>query len=290
MKKHSSLNLALLGYPAEHSLSPSLFYYFAQRAEREIYYHILSLNRIDDINRTLTQAFEILNLNAINITSPYKSAVYQLIQNPNTALQNIKVANILWQKNDLWEGENTDLIGAKALCNAMQLKTLKLPIVVLGAGGGARTIGEILSHEDVDFFYSNRTHEKALELAQLYGANLLKFEELKYIDFPHIILSCLPHYTPLPELSVEQIRSVGDIAYVPSAISLLAKQWGIPYTSGYSWLFAQAVANYQIVTGDVQTKFPLCPIESLPRVELVQTTWSENLKTDRTIKHYLLKE
>ena len=260
---NSALRFALLGYPVEHSLSPTLFTYFAQQAHRPISYHLLSRHIPEEageaaLRSTLLWAFEALHLDALNITSPYKLRVGALCtpSPEHTAHLATGAVNLVWLHNSVMYGTNTDIVGAEYLIEKANVRAYQLPVLVLGAGGAAEPVLQALRNENIDCICCNRTNEKALKLADKYSASFLAYEELHRFCKPLILFSVLPHNVPLPPIRPEIVRSTIDVAYVDSSLREFALSLGIPYTSGYGWLFAQAVANYRIISGDTTTPLP----------------------------------
>ena len=238
---NSTLRFALLGYPVEHSLSPALFSYFAQQAHRPISYRLLSREIPKEageatLRSTLQWAFETLHLDALNITSPYKLRVGALcIPSPeHPARLATGAVNLVWQHSGVLYGTNTDIVGAEYLIERANVRAYQLPALVLGAGGATEPVLQALCNQKIERICCNRTNEKAQKMADEYSASFLVRPEI--------------------------IQAAVDVAYVTSPLRELARSQGIPYVSGYGWLFAQAVANYRIISGDATTPLPYCDL------------------------------
>lgn len=264
---NSTLRFALLGYPVEYSLSPALFSYFAQQAHRPISYRLLSRNIPEEVGEvslrsTLQWAFETLHLDALNITSPYKLRVGALcIPSPeHPARLATSAVNLVWQHSGVLYGTNTDIVGAEYLIERANVRAYQLPVLVLGAGGAAEPVLQALRNQKIERICCNRTNEKAQKLAAEYSASFLAYEALPSFRKPVVLFSVLPHYVPLPPMRSEIVQVALDVAYVTSPLRELARSQGIPYVSGYGWLFAQAVANYRIISGDATTPLPYCDL------------------------------
>ena len=264
---NSALRFALLGYPVEHSLSPALFSYFAQQAHRPISYRLLSREIPKEageatLRSTLQWAFETLHLDALNITSPYKLRVGALcIPSPeHPARLATGAVNLVWQHDDVLYGTNTDIVGAESLIERANVRAYQLPVLVLGAGGAAEPVLQALRNQKIERICCNRTNEKAQKLAAEYSASFLAYEALPSFRKPVVLFSVLPHYVPLPPMHSEIVQVALDVAYADSPLREFAHSQGIPYVSGYGWLFAQAVANYRIISGDTITPLPYCDL------------------------------
>lgn len=264
---NSTLRFALLGYPVEHSLSPALFSYFAQQAHRPISYRLLSREIPKEageatLRSTLQWAFETLHLDALNITSPYKLRVGALcIPSPkHPARLATGAVNLVWQHSGVLYGTNTDIVGAEYLIERANVRAYQLPVLVLGAGGAAEPVLQALCNQKIERICCNRTNEKAQKLADEYSASFLAYEALPSFRKPVVLFSVLPHYVPLPPMRSEIVHVALDVAYADSPLREFAHSQGIPYVSGYGWLFAQAVANYRIISGDTITPLPYCDL------------------------------
>lgn len=264
---NSALRFALLGYPVEHSLSPALFSYFAQQAHRPISYRLLSREIPKEAGEatlrfTLQWAFETLHLDALNITSPYKLRVGALcIPSPeHPARLATGAVNLVWQHSGVLYGTNTDIVGAEYLIERTNVRAYQLPALVLGAGGATEPVLQALCNQKIERICCNRTNEKAQKMADEYSASFLAYEDLPNFREPIVLFSVLPHNVPLPPVRPEIIQAAVDVAYVTSPLRELARSQGIPYVSGYGWLFAQAVANYRIISGDATTPLPYCDL------------------------------
>ncbi len=266
----ATLRLALLGFPVTHSLSPALFAYFAELAHISISYELISRSIPYEegeqaLSSTLHWAFNELRLHALNITAPYKLRVGALCQaNPRYPRPtSTEAVNLVWQQDNVWYATNTDFAGASYLVNFARINSYQLPVLLIGAGGAAIPILEALYTREIDTICCNRTNQKAKDLAKKYSAKYLPFEDLPTLRDPIILFSALPHHVPFPPVPADIIRAAIDVSYADSALRRLTQARGIPYVSGYPWLFAQGVANYRILTQDTTTPLPYCSLEAL---------------------------
>lgn len=134
----------IIGNPLGHTFSPAM--HNAAYAARKInaVYLAFPVKNLIQLKYSMKQ----WNIRALSVTIPYKISIRRLLdQIDPLALQIGSVNTILWGKTGLLEGYNTDGPGA-----IMALKKDRVPlagkrILVLGAGGSARSIAFALTRE-----------------------------------------------------------------------------------------------------------------------------------------------
>lgn len=134
----------IIGNPLGHTFSPAMHNAgYAARKINAVYLAFPVKNLIQ-----LKYSMKQWNIRALSVTIPYKISIRRLLdQIDPLALQIGSVNTILWGKTGLLEGYNTDGPGA-----IMALKKDRVPlagkkILVLGAGGSARSIAFALTRE-----------------------------------------------------------------------------------------------------------------------------------------------
>lgn len=123
------MRLGLLGYPIQHSKSPEL--YRKHLASRLSSYELFSFEKkslIPELNYFRSR------LDALNITSPYKSHFFQEVKVNDPSVMNLGAINTIGFSPDGIFGTNTDLIAVKNILNKFQFQYPDLKIFLLGDG------------------------------------------------------------------------------------------------------------------------------------------------------------
>jgi shikimate dehydrogenase len=168
----TSMRLALIGDPVEHSRSPELQREFLRRAEIEGTYEAIRVESgaaaraIDDLRAA--------GYGGINVTTPLKEEAFARAEwRDATALASGSVNTLVL--GERVEGYNTDGIGALgALGDAGLSELAGSRVLVLGAGPTARAVVAALSAADAAVFVWNRTPERAAAIVAELG--VLAFE------------------------------------------------------------------------------------------------------------------
>ena len=263
--QNKSLRLALLGYPIQHSLSPALFAYFGQQTGTDIEYLLWERPPQAILKEDLQNTLEQYDLDALNITSPYKHEILNLLDYLSPTAMRLQAVNFLWREDSQLYGTNTDITGAHSLISYTSIPKAQLPVLVLGAGGASRPVLEALYEQKIAILCSNRTPEKAQALASDFDADYLPWDALNKIRQPVILFSVLPHQVGLPAIAAECVREVVDVAYTASRTQAWARAHKIRYNNGYRWLFAQAVECFQILRKSQESPTYIAQ-ECLPRI------------------------
>lgn len=161
----------VMGWPVAHSRSPKLHgYWLAQHGIAGAYVPLpVAPGRVGDALKGLSA----LGFSGCNVTIPHKLDVMKLVDNVDPLAQRIGAVNtVVVEKNGKLSGFNTDGYGFVESVREVRKdwKADAGPVVVLGAGGGARAIVVTLIAEGAkDIRLLNRTTERAEELAAAAG-------------------------------------------------------------------------------------------------------------------------
>lgn len=248
----------LIGYPTEHSLSPTIHSYWMKQ------------NGIDGAYKLFTTPSARLRQTALhmrrkvrgfNITVPHKEAVMEYLDRADALATRIGAVNTVIVEGETLSGTNTDAYGF--LENLRQGCGGTLPdlsnIVILGAGGAARAA--IVALKDAgakQITVSNRTLETAQKLAAEFDVSATGWD---------VSGACLTHATlmvnttslgmknhPPLNLSLQHLAAsavVYDIVYNPLETSLLkaAKGRGNSTVDGLGMLLFQAQKAFALWHG-----------------------------------------
>ncbi len=124
--------LAVVGNPIAHSLSPNIFSEFSRQTGIELNYTRICAP-IDDFERVVNEFFNNGGY-ALNITAPFKARAFAMASKhlPHTLLP--ATANVLIRKDELLIADNTDGLGLVAdfARNGIELANKK--ILIIGSG------------------------------------------------------------------------------------------------------------------------------------------------------------
>lgn len=178
----------LIGNPVEHTLSPTIHNYLAERLGIELVYVPFHVET-GYLDQSVKGAFG-LNLLGLNVTVPYKTDVLQSLTDIDELAKRIGAVNTLVRVQDGYKGYNTDMPG---LYRAMENDGVNLKgetILILGAGGVARAVAMMAADKAKEIIILNRTIEKARKIA----------EEINgYMGRDVVIPKLLEDYKKLPE-------------------------------------------------------------------------------------------
>jgi len=246
----------VIGHPISHSKSPFIHgYWLSQYGIDGEYktYDIAPENLESGIQELVA-----LGLSGFNVTLPHKQKIISLCKTLSDEAQAIGAVNtVTIDANGDLHGHNTDAFGfAQNLNQAIpNFDWAASRVLVIGAGGAARAILYALSKNNVaSITITNRTLESAVELAKLYGANVVDWENrnsaVAGIDL--LINTTSLGMKGQEDLDIDlsalkQNAVVYDIVYVPLMTQLLqqAQTKGARIVTGIGMLLHQARPGFE---------------------------------------------
>src|SRR5271165_1878395 len=220
---------AVVGNPVAHSRSPEIHKLFAQATRQSISYERLEgpLDGFEEFALGLRDAGYL----GLNVTIPFKLDASKLADSLTARARLAGAVNTLKFDEDTIYGDNTDGIGfVRDIANRLEFKVPGSAILVLGAGGGVRgLIASLLEERPKWIAVANRTHGRAQELADEFGVEAIRFDEVPAEHFDLIVngtSSSLNNDAPAidPE-TFDDCLLAYDLVYAPAAtpFMLLAK-------------------------------------------------------------------
>lgn len=242
--------LAVIGHPIDHSLSPKIHNKWLTK------YNILgNYDKIDILPENLEGFFreDIHRYRGINVTIPYKEAVFPYLDDISQRAKALKAVNTIICKEGRLIGDNTDSYGFWKNIEAKVFSRNKA--IVLGAGGAARSIIYALVQEGFkEIIIANRSESKAKILAQEYSLQYCSlFEVEHYFKYCDLFVNTTSLgmvgqaklHINIKELPITAL--VTDIVYNPLMTDLLkeASLRGNPIQTGIGMLIYQASLSFQ---------------------------------------------
>jgi shikimate dehydrogenase len=248
----------LMGWPVMHSRSPKLHNYWLSQHGLAGTYVPLAIKA--EGLRAALRALPALGFSGCNLTIPHKVAALDIVDRVDPVARRIGAVNTVIVAGDgSLEGRNTDAFGfVESVREAQPTWRADLgPIVVIGAGGGARAVLVSLIEQGArEIRLVNRTQARGEALARELGGPIktVAWEQRKaMLDGAAMLINTTsqgmvgepPLDLALDTLPVSAL--VADIVYIPRETPLLAaaRQRGNPVVNGLGMLLHQARAAFQ---------------------------------------------
>ncbi len=253
--------LCVMGYPIEHSMSPTM--HNAAIRALNLNYVYLAFSILPDNLKSAIDGIKAFDIKGINITIPFKQTIIKYLDEVDPVAQEIGAVNTIKNNEGFLSSRNTDAEGAmKALVDA-GYKVSGKNILLLGAGGAGRAIAFIVAKESNKIVLSDMDEKRAEKLAneikRKYGTSIegknnshhvLK-EESKKAD---ILINATPigmypniNKSPIPSEFLHKDLFVFDIIYNPLKTKLLkdATEKGCTTLSGLNMLVNQGALAFE---------------------------------------------
>ena len=257
--------IAIIGDPVERSLSPAM--HNAAFKALNLDYAYMALRVPSGALDGAIATARVLKMAGMNVTHPHKIKILSLLDGLDESAELVGAVNTV--KNDRGKliGYNTDGAGAvRALkCEVGELTDRR--VLLLGAGGAARSIAFSLVKEGAELNIANRTTSREKELSAAIKRslgtnvgiiNLNRKEVVETIKNTDIIINAttigMHPNVNRTLLTAEMMRKgliVNDIVYEPLQTRLLteAKKAGARTVTGLGMLIHQAALSFEIWTG-----------------------------------------
>jgi shikimate dehydrogenase len=240
-----------MGHPVAHSRSPMIHGYWLKTLGIGGAYELKDLS--PEAFPAFVTGFPANGYIGGNVTVPHKEAAYRLVDRRDEAAEAIGAVNTLWLENGRLQGGNSDAPGFIANLDdrAPGWDVPGCRVVVLGAGGSARSAAYALLTRGVEVHLVNRTLARAAELAARFGPRVRAHgsEALPgLLATANVLVNCTSLGMvgkPALEIDLGPLKSgavVYDIVYVPLETALLAaaRRRGHRVVDGLGMLLQQA--------------------------------------------------
>lgn len=256
------VRLGVIGWPVAHSRSPAMFEAAFRECGMEDEWSYQKLPVPPELFDETTRALKGTGFRGANVTIPHKSAALALADSASAAARAIGAANTLTFEDDgSIAAENTD---APGLISALGRSPEGMRALVLGAGGSARAVVWALVEAGAEVCVWNRTHARALALAEELGAAAVEVAAPGDLlvnctsvglepDAQHPLASEPSGLNQLP-LDADQVGEysyVVDLAYRNGDTPLIAaaRSRGANVVDGLDVLVAQGALSFELWTG-----------------------------------------
>ncbi|MBR3060828.1 MAG: shikimate dehydrogenase [Exiguobacterium sp.] len=243
------MNLAVIGHPIAHSLSPQLHEQWLRASG--LFGRYEAIDATPDQLPALFAAMREGDWDGFNVTIPYKEVVVRYLDDLDEAAKHAGAVNTVYKRDGRLIGTNTD--GAGLVQALMPYTDFTGRVLIVGAGGAARGIVQALPTRDVTIV--NRTVERAKALADTFGVVYTTFDEMDVSRYDVIIQTTSvgmdERSTPLSLEGLRQNTVVCDIIYRPLVTPMLqeAKRRGAKIVTGVAMFVGQGALSFEKWTG-----------------------------------------
>jgi len=258
---------AVIGDPVEHSLSPCFQNAAFQHLKLDFIYVAFTV-KAESLGDAIS-GVRSLGIYGLNVTMPHKISVIKYLDELDERADRIKSVNTILNRNGKLIGYTTDGIGVLNALKYNGIDPKGKKVVVLGAGGAARSASYALSEVAGELVILNRTIERARNLAskvrRLIGSHVnVKWDGLteeslrREIREADILINATPvgmspyvNGTLVEKRLLHPDMVVFDMIYHPLKTRLLreAEEVGAKTINGLSMLIHQGAASFEIWTG-----------------------------------------
>ncbi len=245
---------AVIGDPVRHSLSPRL--HNAGFAALGLDWFYVACPVAKGQAAQAIEAMRTLGIEGLSVTMPHKKSVAVAVDDLSPTAAKLGAVNCVRRDGDRLIGENTDGIGfVDSLRSQLQMDPDGLTIVIVGAGGAARSIALAMAEHGAQVGIFNRTARSAEEVVEIVGAasSVVQEEAIRDAD---VIVNATPlgmsnDSLPFDPSLLSKGQSLIDLIYEPEKTALLveAESLGVKTLNGVGMLLHQAGAQFQLWTG-----------------------------------------
>ncbi len=258
-------NLAVIGWPIAHSLSPVMQNAALQKAGMDFAYIALPVAPAD--LPEAVRGLRALGFRGFNVTIPHKTAIIPLLDEVDAAARAIGAVNTVVLEEGRLKGCNTDAAGFIGALEARSFSLAGKRVVLLGAGGAARAVlWGLFQAGAAEIVIGVRNPQKARPLAEEFSRyGTIRLFEWHEESFRHAVraaelvvnatsLGMAPEIEAAPPIPWEEVQPgtfFYDIIYTPAETSFLrrAAAQGCPVLNGEGMLVGQGAAAFKLWTG-----------------------------------------
>ncbi|MFA6915093.1 MAG: shikimate dehydrogenase [Parachlamydiales bacterium] len=242
----------LIGNPVDKSLSDLTHNHLFKQLDINAVYVKIALTP-EELPKFLHLAKQ-LPIQGLSVTMPLKEHIVPLLDEVDHEASAIGAVNTLVLENGKYKGYNTDCRGAlNAIESQIPVRNKKL--VVIGAGGAAKSIVYEALQRGAHVTVANRTVEKAEKISKKFHCNYCSLENLSSVALTgyDIIINTTPESLPIKEKDLLYKTVAMDIKTRPQYTDFLnlahSKQCKLVF--GYQMFIEQALGQYKLWFGNI---------------------------------------
>ncbi len=265
--------LGIIGHPIAHTLSPAM--HSAAIKELGIPFTYGVFDVAGEFLPALIASLRKVGTAGVNVTIPYKEVIIPLLDAVDHDAATIGAVNTIVNHEGKFTGYNTDVAGIQQSLDPFKERIRKAPVIILGAGGGARaaaySVSNYFSPASVKIY--NRTAARAEKLT---GEFRNLFHHVVYDNISDerrlraviaestLVINTTPagmtpntDALPIPAgIRFLNHQIIFDIIYTPIETALLrrANEDGAATVNGVEMFVHQGAKAFELWTG---MKFPI---------------------------------
>lgn len=253
----------VMGYPVEHSMSPVMHNFYAEKTGTDLVYIPLKV-RPDQVEEAVKGAWA-LNFTGVNVTVPHKQQVMKCLAEIDEDALAIGAVNTLVRKEDGFKGYNTDGSGLLRAMKGAGIEIKGRSCVLIGAGGAARAAAWVLAKEEAEIVYLlNRSLDRAKTLSEFintrFGRRIMvpmvlsQYKNLPEGPFLAVQTTSVGMHPKTEEAPIEdrafyeKIETAVDIIYTPLETKFMnyVREAGGTAIGGLDMLIYQGIIAYEL--------------------------------------------
>lgn len=250
------MRYAVFGNPIAHSKSPQIHAQFAEQQNQVIEYEKILVENNADAFQAAVRDFFANGGRGANVTVPFKQYAFDLVDElSERALAAGAVNTLILLPENRIRGDNTDGIGlVRDIQENLGVAWRDKRVLLIGAGGATRGVIEpMLAQHVASITIANRTHEKAVDLAQHFSVQAAEFSQLNQQNFDIVINATSSglhgEVPPVPTSVFSGCALVYDMLYAaqPTPFLQFAQQHGATRVAdGLGMLVCQAAYSFEL--------------------------------------------
>jgi shikimate dehydrogenase len=244
---------AVIGDPISHSLSPVIFNAAFEAARLDWVFVALRVAAGD--TRRAFDGVRATGIGGLSVTMPHKDAAGELVDELTPEASALGAVNCVVNRDGTLVGHNTDGDGLLSALAAEGVGVGGERIVVLGAGGAARSVIAALGRAGAEVIVVNRSADKA-EAAAALGGSRCSVGSLDDVEKASRLINATSvgmggEGVPVPVDMLGPPQIVVDLVYHPVDTPLLrsARARGARAIDGVGMLVHQGARAFELWTG-----------------------------------------
>jgi shikimate dehydrogenase len=244
---------AVIGDPISHSLSPVIFNAAFEAARLDWVFVALRVAAGD--TRRAFDGVRATGIGGLSVTMPHKDAAGELVDELTPEARALGAVNCVVNRDGTLVGHNTDGDGLLSALAAEGVGVGGERIVVLGAGGAARSVIAALGRAGAEVIVVNRSADKA-EAAAALGGSRCSVGSLDDVEKASRLINATSvgmggEGVPVPVDMLGPPQIVVDLVYHPVDTPLLrsARARGARAIDGVGMLVHQGARAFELWTG-----------------------------------------